>query len=378
MKIVTAANAQIILPAIATVEKVGVVSVSVLDCLGVGIDDSSTFADADNKAEKTAWLHKYAIAIIDADKGAVRQIVVPPAIVGSMERKAAKVTAVVRMLRGIVASAARVEGSSPEQRITVVAKSEDESAYSHDFPGCELEVQQATCADYYGRQFHADFVPKMAVMKRMCYCVRIDHKLPSLARIPLSSLRVSANESTFIQLKRWCVGLCIIAVGMAPPTGFSSGGYGEINGTTLWLSWWDCLDLLDALETQLPALPDTAHASVIESIVTIVASATGQGTPRPTASQAIGQAVADCMRIIAAAKAADASSPHKRKLEDALDSPKLGPNGLERMKGGNPAGALCRDFGKARGCPRSLCSFAHVRPAPQAPPDAPPAPQADA
>ena len=65
MKIVTAANAQIILPAIATVEKVGVVSVSVLDCLGVGIDDSSTFADADNKAEKTAWLHKYAIAIID-------------------------------------------------------------------------------------------------------------------------------------------------------------------------------------------------------------------------------------------------------------------------------------------------------------------------
>ena len=38
------------------------------------------------------------------------------------------------------------------------------------------------------------------------------------------------------------------------------------------------------------------------------------------------------------------------------------PNGLERMAGGNPAGAPCnRFFGPEKHCPFATCSFSHVK-----------------
>ena len=152
-----------------------------------------------------------------------------------------------------------------------------------------------------------------------------------------------------------------------PLHSFESGGYGIVPGyADAWLSWYDCLDLLDTLEVAFVPLAEAAQTSVIESIINIVSGSTGSGRPRLTASCAIGRAVSDAIRIIAAAAAAEAGSS-KRKVGDE-DPPKLGPNMLERMKGGNPKGELCKDFARGR-CPRALCSFSHVKPKPTAPAD---------
>jgi hypothetical protein len=40
--------------------------------------------------------------------------------------------------------------------------------------------------------------------------------------------------------------------------------------------------------------------------------------------------------------------------------PRMGPNGLERKKGGNDAGKPCIDFEKGK-CPRNKCSFKHAK-----------------
>lgn len=359
-KIVREAAAEVILPAIASVEKVGEVDVSVVRNLGVGIGDASTFADCVTKDEKTAWLQAYANAIYDADKEGMKRINVPPTVVGAAPRLAARKFAIVRMLRCLVAPSSSGATASPGS-ITVIAKTEEEHSYSQDFPGSELESQQQLCASYYARPFHTEFVPKLAVLKRFCYSIKVDHKLPSLTRVPLSSLRANSFDSTFIMFKRWCVGACIVSVGMSPPHGFAADGFGDVNGTTLWLSWWDCLDLLDTLETQIGMLSEAGRTSVIESVVSIIAGATGQGSPRVTASCAIGRAVSDTIRIVSSAAVVQAEASRKRKSEEG-DDPKMGPNGLERMKGGNPAGEPCKDFIKGR-CPRAMCSFSHVPPA---------------
>lgn len=351
------AGSDMIVPAVAAVEMVEEVSMNVLNNLGVGLGDGSTFSDAESKAEKLEWLQRYAKAVAQKDMGMVKQIAVPATITEKQERAAARLTTVMRMVRSIVSPDVS-SGGGGAQNITVVSRTEEESAYSHDFPGTELETQQALCSSYYSRPFHTDFVPKMAVLKRMCYSVKIDRKLPSLTRIPLSALRASPLEPALVLFKRWCIGLCIIAVGVSPPPGFDSGGYGEAGGSILWLSWWDCLDLLDTLEIQLALLGEAARTSVIESIINIVAGATGSGSPRITASCAIGRAVSDAVRIVASAVAADAQS-RKRKSDDDGGGPQLGTNGLVRMKGGNPAGAPCRDFKKGK-CSRSTCSFSHV------------------
>ena len=48
----------------------------------------------------------------------------------------------------------------------------------------------------------------------------------------------------------------------------------------------------------------------------------------------------------------------KTKLGEA--EPRMGPNGLERKKGGNDAGKPCIDFEKGK-CPRNKCSFKHAK-----------------
>ena len=79
----------------------------------------------------------------------------------------------------------------------------------------------------------------------------------------------------------------------------------------------------------------------------------------------MGRAVSDAVRIISAAAAASANTSLKRKADDDEEGAKkesIGPNGLVRMKGGNPEGEPCRDFAKGK-CPRQKCSWSHVKPA---------------
>ena len=48
----------------------------------------------------------------------------------------------------------------------------------------------------------------------------------------------------------------------------------------------------------------------------------------------------------------------KKKWEDKAGE--KGPNGLDRMAGGNPAGAKCTRHASEGGCPFATCSFSHA------------------
>ena len=69
------------------------------------------------------------------------------------------------------------------------------------------------------------------------------------------------------------------------------------------------------------------------------------------------------------------STPEKKRKGAQADTPRTlpggskkypdevgakGPNGLERMKGGNPAGDPCRDLAKGK-CAYASCSFSHAK-----------------
>ena len=369
LRIVEQAGATIIMPAVAATERVASITITVLENLGTGVGDGSTFADASTMAERAAWIKQYANTLAHADWAGIKQILVPAEVTERDDRKGWRLGAVARMLRALRKLLDSNDVTDGSQRsITVYAKTEEESAYAHDFPGSELEQQQRMCQDFYARSFHSDFVPKIAVLKRICYAVRIDHKLAPLTRVPLSALRITPKDPPHLLFKRWCIGHCIVAAGFDPPhASFEDGGFGVVPGyAAAWLSWYDCLDLLDTLEVMFVPLTEAAQTSVIESLIGIVSGSTGGGRPRLTASCAIGRAVSDAIRIIAAAAAADAGSAKRKALDE--EPPKLGPNMLERMKGGNPKGELCKDFARGR-CPRALCSFSHVKPKPPAPAD---------
>ena len=366
LRIVEQADATHIMPAIAATERVASITLTVLENLGTGVGDGSTFADTSTMAERAAWIKTYAHTLLRADATGLKQIMIPTDVTERGDRLAWRLGAIARMLRALrKALDSSGENDASRRSITVFARTEEESAYSHDFPGTELEQQQRLCADLYARSFHSDFVPKIAVLKRICYAVRIDHKLAPLTRVPLSSLRITPKDPPHLLFKRWCVAHCIVAAGVDPHASFEDGGYGVIPGcANAWLSWYDCLDLLDTLEVMFVPLAEAAQTSVIESIIGIVSGSTGGGRPRLTASCAIGRAVSDAIRIIAAAAAADAGS-NKRKANDEDPPIKLGPNMLERLKGGNPKGELCKDFARGK-CPRALCSYSHVKPKPPA------------
>ena len=139
-----------------------------------------------------------------------------------------------------------------------------------------------------------------------------------------------------------------------------------------YLSWYDCADLLETFEANVSGLSQEVQLSLVESLIKHLSHASGIGKPRPTASYVVARAVHDMILMIGNARTASVT-PTKRKLEDTPDElgggVMLGPNLLEKMKGGNPAGDACKDFLKGR-CPRAKCSFSHAK-KPKKPPQNP-------
>ena len=70
-------------------EKVGEVTTTVLHDLGVDVGDA--FArDCDTKAEKTAFLQAFAMAIYNTDVGGMKKVAVPSTVVGARGRTGAR------------------------------------------------------------------------------------------------------------------------------------------------------------------------------------------------------------------------------------------------------------------------------------------------
>ena len=83
------------------------------------------------------------------------------------------------------------------------------------------------------------------------------------------------------------------------------------------------------------------------------------GTGLTKAEKKARKAAAD--KAAAAAKQKEAGSPagYKGKFPDTEGA--LGPNGLARMAGGNPAGGPCTRFAKDGKCSFKFCSYSHEK-----------------
>jgi hypothetical protein len=336
--------------------------------LGTGLAPGINYADATTAAERAAWIGAYVAGIKSADPGLWCTLTQPATVTGP-DIEAARKTQVARALRGLLAAIekAPVEEKSATQKF-IYAKNAEDIDFSEDFTCTDLENNNKRCGLLYGRRFHSQFVPKLAVMKRLVFSVVVDLALPSTTRISLASLRVTPDDGPLLLLRRYFTGLCLVCAEQGVFAECRDEGYGEVTAASyrLWLSWYDCAELLDTVEAYTAGLADITVTSIVESIINMIAASSGAGRVRLSGSAAVAHATIHAIPIIAAARAATAQAAVKRAVPDessdgeSSDDDEVGPNGLVRMKGGNPAGSRCRDHAKGA-CPRKMCSFSHKK-----------------
>ena len=347
-----------LMPAIANIEKAAGVDSVILKSIGMGTDAGTLFFDCISASEKTAWVRMYLVAIKTVDPGGW------DVLTEHCEDDPAEAVFMGRLLRNLLIKLDEQEKESAVVRpkVTVVNANDDDNAYMvAEFTGTELDEAQKLVRIMFGRRFNSGYVPKIAVLKRMCYSVKMDTALPSIERIPLKSLRVLPGDTPIILFKRWLVGHMVCSVGASVPVGVVSNGCGDLPMYgEQWMSWFDCVDLLEAMELCFVGMPLASQTSLIESTVTIMSALTSTGRPRLSASAAISGAVHDVLRMSGSARLSMLAPEPPQPIPPGEQPPNLGPNGLVKMKGGNPNGELCLDFARGK-CPRNKCSFSHKR-----------------
>jgi hypothetical protein len=369
--IVDAAGARKMMPALAAIEMCAWVDMNIIQNMGTACDEvhNQLLQDCTTAAEKAEWVKAYAKAMIAKDPGLHRSILEEVGQEVEDDAKASEVMvmrAIRALHRGIENSNKKgaTAGSEVKPKITVVTSPDDEDAYINELDGTEMDQQNAKMETIYGRRIHAGLIAKIAVLKRISYAVVIENTFASAQRVKIKTIMASPRDSAFYTFKRWIAGHMLIAAGANPPNeNQESNGHGWVTCAPSlgqqWLSWHDCMDLLDVIESNMTGISEESMWAIVDSIITLLHFATASGHPRATGSAAVAGVQTDVLRMLMAAKAAAVSVPTKRKIDDD-DEPPRGPNGLVRMKGGNPEGAPCKDFVKGK-CPRSLCSFSHKK-----------------
>jgi hypothetical protein len=341
------------------------VTEAVVRNVGLGLD-GILLGDLKGASAKKKWALAYVKALIKADKGG---IAAHTAAHGSDNE--AKMFQLMRDIRGLFSAVTQEEGGAPgaSPKITVVANSE-EAVYSMDFQPTDLEDAQKMIRIMYGRPFSVLVVPKHSVLKKIVYSIKVDMKMVGIDRVSMASLAAGPSDTALLRLRRYLVGHMLACAGTAlVPGAMYDGGFGGVHASfpTQYLSWFDCCDLLETFETSVACLAEPIQESLVETLIKRMAHSSGTGFPRPSASCVVGRAVHEVISMVGSAQAVEHSlaALGKRRLDE--DPPLetgggalLGPNGLEKMKGGNPAGEPCKDFAKGR-CPRPKCSFAHAK-----------------
>ena len=137
-------NAPLLANAIATIEKMEVVVSSTLSSLGVGFGSHVAAVDIADPTKRAKFFAKYANEIIAID-ASVDDILHGSTLTGP-EFAAALQTAVIRILRELVKKLsddeAPTEPTPKRSRITVVASSDENDAFTSEYDATDLEVSQ--------------------------------------------------------------------------------------------------------------------------------------------------------------------------------------------------------------------------------------------
>ena len=401
-KVLKAADSMALAPAIAKVERVTEVTVAVLKDLGLGTPTGISLKSCSTAAEMAAAQAAIVKEMLAADPGGL-------GATGLGKETVLRLTRSIRSLVEVAAAAASPQATGgptvgTDRTIVVTNASEEDRAFTmHDYSMTDVKSATKLVKKMYNMRLRQHEVPTHHVLKMLAYYAKQEVCLPDPVRVPLNKFKRDETDSSFTKFRRFIFGMVVVSAGQACPAGVRHDGAGETTKFgTQWCSGDDAEDFLKEIEEVRDVLSEAVMRNVIELLMKTLFKSTSRGAESP--SLGFVRLISELPKIVAseqaaarasagrsgggsgnapgpAPKAAKAKKGAKRDAPPATPekppkAPKkeekkargpyadkageLGPNGLPRMVGGNPAGAPCSYCTKGEACPFTTCSYSHA------------------
>jgi len=299
-------------------------------------------------------------------------------------------------------AAAPAAGDQKPNLVLQQESEEDRGYVLTEYRTNDVKTNVTVVLKMYNLRLRQHFMPTHHVMKCLAHWWQVEQCWPDPARLPLSKFKRDADDTALLLFKRLVYGVLVVAAGAGVPAGIRDDGAGNLrkhvpqwaNGNQLnelLLELEECQSKMDEATTK--AVTTLMHVSMHKSTtrsgesVSLAAARQMSKVAEYVAAQSAkggdeegrsgkrkksdkGGATADGKR-----KGDALSTPEKKRKGAQADTPRTlqsgskkypdevgakGPNGLERMKGGNPAGDPCRDLAKGK-CAYATCSFSHAK-----------------
>ena len=299
-------------------------------------------------------------------------------------------------------AAAPAAGDQKSNLVLQQESEEDRGYVLTEYRTNDVKTNVTVVLKMYNLRLRQHFMPTHHVMKCLAHWWQVEQCWPDPARLPLSKFKRDADDTALLLFKRLVYGVLVVAAGAGVPAGIRDDGAGNLrkhvpqwaNGNQLnelLLELEECQSKMDEATTK--AVTTLMHVSMHKSTtrsgesVSLAAARQMSKVAEYVAAQSAkggdeegrsakrrksdkGGATADGKR-----KGDALSTPEKKRKGAQADTPRTlqsgskkypdevgakGPNGLERMKGGNPAGDPCRDLAKGK-CAYASCSFSHAK-----------------
>ena len=412
-ELLVAADARELTKAIAKLESVTEVTVSVLEGLGMGCPDGVRLLDCSTAEESTWARNEVAKALLAEDKklrtlfgvGKTAEVRARSALLAVGR----KLVSLVKAIRGSWTAGGNTGGTNGNGQSTYVfTENEEERSFTMlHYDHGTVKAQEEVLNKMYYIELRPFEKPGHAQLKKTAYWVKTEGSWPDSERLPLSAFRRAPTDSAYILFKRKVVGVMIVAAGEQPWASCRDAGadvkkYGaqwahakvleglvkEVEELRERLTPAELTFVVEVMDESLCRATRTACSTAtaaardqISKVGEHVAAARGglnggdvkggkegrvRGQARKRGAPEKGEETkgAKAPRV---AKPATAAVPRNEKgwqgggvvtFKDAEGE--LGPNGLPRKKGGNPAGGKCTRLASGGACPFATCSFSHV------------------
>ena len=405
---------------ICRMEGVKCVTFSVLYNLGMGTDCGMRLADCDTPKKKAQVRSEIATTLLSMDSTLLKLGHSSTGDVNELKRSA--LLGLTRLAGTVVeaivtrnqAKAAAVVGAgaggTPARAGDggnvnyVVTQSEEERGFTvPDYGNDTVKKQKELVAAIYNLVIRPSHLPGTGGMKKVAYWVTKEGVWPDPVRVPLSAMRVDKSDSEYTLFRRLALAVVTVAAGEGVSAGLRDEGAGYVDGyAPQWANAAVFLELINELDEVRDSISDSVMGAICAVMHATMHKATSRA--KETASLAGSRQVSKVAEYVtqhqlalgkqSSSAPAPSSASNKRKRKPAAPgggggqsgggsgnakgagagsggnkvakkkwedkAGEKGPNGLDRMAGGNPAGAKCTRHASAGGCPFATCSFSHA------------------
>ena len=409
-----AAGARDLTKAIAKLESVNELTVAVLEGLGMGCPDGVRLLDC-STAEESTWARNEVASALLKEDARLRVLYGIGNDAAAKARSALlavgrKLVSLVQLIRE-----SRAEGGKPTanpnggngQSTYVFTENEEERSFTmlHYDQGM-VKAQEEVLLKMYYIELRPFEKPGHAQLKKTAYWVKNEGCWPDAERLPLSAFRRAPTDSAYILFKRKVVGVMIVAAGEKPWSSCSDAG-AEVKKHG---PQWAHAKVLEGLVKEVEELRERLTPDELTFVVEVMDESLCRSTRTAceTATAAARGQIAKVGEHVAAArgglkdrgkgdagrvrdrkrgtpekggkerkggggmpkvaKPATAAVPRDEKgwkggavVTFKDEEGQLGPNGLPRKKGGNPAGSKCSRLASLGTCPFATCSYSHIQ-----------------